>query len=87
VALEIKPTMDNTGARGKTKMTKEKLSPTEQMLLFLEEARQNKLRWEMIKEFLLENKAWQKELEQSGVNLGRVTEKIGEIDLLPPKKR
>jgi len=59
---------------------KNQVSPTEQMLLFLEEASQDKSRWKMIKGFIAENEVWQRNLKQSGVNLDQIRERIKEID-------
>ena len=56
-----------------------KLSPTDQMLNFLEGASKNQLQWEMMKRSL-KDEVWQDNLIRSGVDLDMMNERIREID-------
>ena len=56
------------------------LSPTDRLILFLEEASQHKVQWEMMKRHIEQSKVWQDNLGQSGIDIDRVRERIREID-------
>ena len=61
------------------KEEEQQLSPTDQMILFLEDASQHQLQWEMVKRNL-KDEVWQDNLKRSGVDLDRMNERIREID-------
>lgn len=58
---------------------REQLSPTNQMLNFLESASQHQIQWELMKKNL-EDEVWQDNLVRSGVDLDMINERIREID-------
>ena len=61
------------------KEQEQKLSPTDQMLNFLEGASKHNLQWELMKKNL-EDEVWQDNLIRSGVDLDMMNERIREID-------
>ena len=61
------------------KEQEQQLSPTDQMLNFLEGASKHNLQWELMKKNL-EDEVWQDNLIRSGVDLDMMNERIREID-------
>ena len=70
---------EKRGKGRKMKEQEQKLSPTDQMLNFLEGASKNQLQWELMKKNL-EDEVWQDNLIRSGVDLDMMNERIREID-------